>query len=127
LWREALSSYSPGGLPAAEDLLGNWLERSRADLKTLEAWFEEEERKWALNHKEYTSCRTPDQVAAPGEYAAAERDAVFLLSAFISLGEARRTLAWTACCHPRRATRRLAAILPQITGFLLSSLPGKNL
>jgi hypothetical protein len=124
LWQEALSPYSPGGLPAAEDLLGNWLERSRADLKTLEAWFEEEERKWTLNHNEYTPCRTPDQViAAPGEHAAVERDAVSLLSAFISLAEARRTLAWTACCHPRRSTRRLAAILPKITGFLLSVPP----
>lgn len=128
LWREALSPYSPGGLPAAEDLLGNWLERSRTDLKTLEAWFEEEERKWSLNHKEYTPCRTPDPAAAPpGEHEAAERDAVSLLSAFISLAEARRTVAWTACCHPRRSTRLLALTLPQITGFLLSGLPGKNL
>jgi hypothetical protein len=128
LWREALAPYSPGGLPAAEDLLGNWLERSRADLKTLESWFEEEERKWVQSHQDYTACRTPDpEIAAPGEQAAAERDAVSLLSALVSLPEARRTLAWTACCHPRRSTRLQAAILPRITGLLLSAPPGKNL
>jgi hypothetical protein len=128
LWRKALAPYSPGGLPASEDLLGHWLERSRSDLKTLESWFEEEERKWALSHKDYTACRTPDpEIAAPGEQAAAERDAVSLLAALVLLPEAHRALAWTACCHPRLSTRRLATILPRITGFLLYAPPGKNL
>jgi len=129
LWRDALSPYLSGSsLTPAEDLLGNWLERSRGDLKTLEAWFDEEERKWAQNHQDYAACSAPDPATAVSTGRAdAEREAVAMLSAFVYLAEARRTLAWTTCCHPRQATRRLAAILPQITGFLLSCLPGKNL
>jgi len=130
LWREALAPWLSKAHPnPAEDLLGNWLQRSREDLKTLEAWFEEEERKWALSHKDYTGCSTPDPefAASLKKSAAEERDAVFLLSALVFVSEARRTLSWTACCHPRRPTRRLAATLPIITGFLLSTRPGKNL
>ena len=129
LWREALAPYQPGGnLLPAEELLGNWLQRSRNNLKKLETWFEEEERKWILQNQDYTACRAPDPAAtAARAHAAKEQEAVFLLAAFVSLPEVRRTVAWTACCHPRRSTRLLAQILPQIIGVITSGPPGKNL
>ena len=129
LWREALAPFLSGGkLTPARDLLGNWLETARSDLKILEAWFEEEERRVTLQSREYTVCRAPDpETAAALKMAARERDAVLLLSACWSLPEARRILAWTACCHPRQKTRLLAATLPNSAGFILYSLLGKNL
>jgi hypothetical protein len=122
LWRKALAPYLPDksgrtSRSPAEELLGNWLERSRTDLQALDAWFEQAERKWALRNPDYVVCHAPNpDTAVTQEHAVEERDAVLLL-ALSPMPESRRTISWAACCHPRQTTRLLAITLPQAMGF----------
>jgi hypothetical protein len=134
LLREALAPFLPDQsgkvhLSPAEELLGNWLERSRADLREIETWFEEEERGWARRHSDYITCRAPDDhpdSASTREHASKERRAVLLLI-LSGLPESWRTVDWTACCHPRRSTRLQAVTMSQVLGFAALIWQGKNL
>ncbi len=132
LWSEALAPYLPDEngrvrYSAAEEMLGHWLERSRKDLQALGAWLDEEERKWKLRTPAYVVCGAPGpEILAVQKSASREWEAVVML-VFSGLPEAQRTVAWAAACHPRRSTRRLAAVMPQVAALSLFGRPGKNL
>lgn len=132
LWREALAPYLPDAngrtrLSPAEELLGNWVERSRKNLVTLEEWFSEEEHKWKLRSNEYTACQASEPDALWLQQRAAREWEGVVLLVFSGLPEARTTAGWTACCHPRRSTRLLATVMPQIAGITQLGWLGKNL